>query len=90
MKYYVVINEWNYPTESGRSFIGDYDSKEEAFYVSEEEYNEEYNNFLEVNKGKIYHKTSGRSEDGYILNSSEFKEKNMYFLSRVIEVKMFI
>ena len=23
MEYYIVINEWNYPTESGREFIGD-------------------------------------------------------------------
>jgi hypothetical protein len=90
MKYYLVVNEWNYPDESGRDFVGDYDSKEEAFKASEKEYNREYDIFLEVNKGEIYSEACGESDLGYILNSSKFEEENMYFLSRVIEIETLV
>ena len=25
MKYYIVVNEWKYPTETGREIVGDFD-----------------------------------------------------------------
>ena len=30
MIYYLVLNEWNYPFESGREILGDFDTLEEA------------------------------------------------------------
>jgi len=43
-----------------------------------------------VNKGEIYNEACGRSDLGYILNSSKFEEENMYFLSRVIEIETLV
>lgn len=90
MIYYIVINEWNYPTESGRTLIGDYDTLEEAEEVSKNEYEKEYNNFQEVNKGEIYSEACGKTSEGYMLNSSKYEEENMYFISRIIEIDSFI
>lgn len=90
MKYYIVINEWNYPTEFGRTLRGDYDTLEEAEEVSKNEYEREYNNFLEVNKGEIYSEACGKTCEGYMLNSSKHEEENMYFISRIIEIDSFI
>ena len=90
MKYYIVINEWNYPTESGRTLIGDYDTLEEAEEVSKREYEKEYDNFQEINNWNIYSEACGKTKFGYMLNSSKYEEENMYFISRIIEIKTFI
>lgn len=29
-RYYIVVEEWNYPTESGRELVGDYDTMAQA------------------------------------------------------------
>ena len=81
MKYYIVFNEWNYPTESGREYIGDYDTREEA----------EWENFLKVN-GDIYREASGLYHNndgtvaGYMIHSSQYEEEDMYFRSYIIEI----
>lgn len=91
MKYYIVVNEWNYPTESGREIIGDYDTLEEAKAVAKEQYNNELANFLEVNKGAIYENACGEIVDqhlnfmGFILCSSQYETENMTFQSIIIE-----
>lgn len=90
--YYIVINEWNYPTESGREFIGDFDTLEEAREASKKEYENEYDNFLDVNQ-EVYAEACGEIVDennssiGYMLCSSQYEEENKYFWSRIISVK---
>lgn len=88
MKYYIVMNEWLYPTESGREYIGDYDTLAMASAMAHFQYEKELPNFLEVNQ-EIY--TSGETVDskgecdGYIIYSSQYEEENMFFRSVIIK-----
>lgn len=92
MKYYIVINEWNYPTESGRDLIATYDLYEEALNCIEDEYNKEKQNFIDVNNG-LYKEACGAYQDdsgktiGYMLHSSQYEDEDMYFRSFIIEVE---
>ena len=87
MEYYIVMNEWNYPTTSGRDIVGDYDTCEEAEAVAESEYNEEFSNFLDNVNHNIDNESSGRmfGEDGdcngYALRSTQ---KELFFRSVII------
>jgi len=91
MKYYLVVNEWNYPNESGRDFIGDYDTLIEAAEACFYEYLKEENNFLEANDGEIYEEGCGPIKDkklnctGYVINSSSNESENHFFRSIIIE-----
>lgn len=94
MKYYIVVIEWNYPTESGRDIIDDYDTLEEAREAAKEQYENEFQNFKEVNDGNIYMAACGETVDrhtqectGFVLNSSEYEDENMWFRSRIITVE---
>ena len=92
MKYYIVVNEWNYPTESGRDFVGDYDTREEAEAEVTIQGDKELENFQEVT-GDLYSEASGLFHDahlniwGYALHSSQYESEDFYFVSRIIEVK---
>lgn len=44
-KYYIVVTEWNYPTDSGRDVIGDFDSMDEALVRCFELCDDELDNF---------------------------------------------
>ena len=57
--YYIVFTEWNYPTESGRELIDTYDSLIEAEESVKRVGEQEYNNFLDVNKNSLYKEASG-------------------------------
>jgi len=91
MIYYIVVNEWNYPTESGRDIIGDFDTIEEAEKVAYSQCSQEMENFAVVNHNEFYEQGSGKivGEDGecrgYILNSSPHEELNMTFQSIIIK-----
>ena len=89
MKYYIVVNEWKYPTSSGRVILGDYDDAQEAEYHAKEECELEFDTFQEI-CGDYYRDGSGRLVDaygnceGYVLNSSRYEEENMFFRSSII------
>ena len=91
MTYYIVFNEWNYPTESGREFIGDYDTRLDAEFAAKSECDNEEDNFLEVNNGEIYREACGPTMDedfnctGYVLNSSQDETMNHFFRSIIIK-----
>lgn len=86
MTYYIVFNEWNYPTESGREFVGDFDSRLDAEFAAKSETDKEEDNFFKVNgsvsKGPMV------DEDmnclGYILTPTEHR-LNHFFRSVIIE-----
>lgn len=90
MKYYIVFNEWNYPTESGREYIGDYDTRAEAEIVVTTQGMDEWDNFQEVTGG-LYREASGlfHNEDdsiaGYQIHSSQWEEEDFCFRSVIIE-----
>jgi hypothetical protein len=89
--YYIVVNEWNYETNSGREIIGDYDTREEAEQVAKEEYEKEYDNFLDNTNGEIYRAACGKVVNskgeciGYELVMSEDETLNIHFTTVIIE-----
>lgn len=102
-KYYIVINEWNYPTDSGRRIIGDFNTRDEAAKIAEKEYEKEKENFLKITNGKMYEPACGMVKierldvddnqqvecGGYMLNSSIWEEDNIFFHSIIIERDIF-
>lgn len=85
------MNEWNYPTESGRSIVGDFDDIQDAEYHAKDGCEKEYDNFLENTNREYYREGSGRNVDaymdciGYDLNSSSHEEWNFFFRSVIIK-----
>ena len=92
MEYYIVVNEWNYPTESGRVIIGDVDDALEAEAIAKEEYEKEYNNFLDNVSGDIWNEGCGRLVNeymdcvGYTLRSTDGE---LFFRSTIIKREPF-
>ena len=90
MKYYIVMNEWNYPTESGRDFVGDIDTRAEAARIAEAECDKEFDNFQTVTNG-LYREACGvfNNDDGsiagYALHSSQWENEDFMFRSVIIE-----
>lgn len=90
MKYYIVFNEWNYPTESGREYIGDYDTREEAEIAVTTQGINEWDNFQEVchdlyrEASGLFHNQDG-SVAGYQIHSSQWEEYDFVFRSIIIE-----
>lgn len=88
MQYYILINEWNYPTESGREFIGDFDDIEDAEYHAKDECDRELDNFQNA-CGDYHRDGSGKFYDGscsgYVMNSSQDETANFFFRSVIIK-----
>ena len=90
MTYYLVLIEWNYPFESGYDYIGDFNDVQDAERCAKDEYDREYENFLDVTTGEIYEEASGRMCDaygnceGYILHSSPNENEDFFFRSIII------
>ena len=84
------MNEWNYPTESGRDYVGDYDTREEAILASGAEFNKEMDNFQEVTNG-WYNEACGPFHDdngdvaGFMMHSSQWEQEDFMFRSVIIE-----
>ena len=82
MKYYIIVTEWDYPTESGRDIIDDFNTIEMARRVAKEEVDKECNNFLERNiciKGEII-------KNNEIIGYQVYTKDGRYFRSRIIEI----
>ena len=43
--YYIAVEEWLYPTESGRNIVDDFDTKDEAVAYAKRAAGEEMDNF---------------------------------------------
>ena len=89
MTYYIVVNEWSYPTEFGRELVGDYSTLEDADKAAEREYENERDNFIDVN-GETYEAACGHfrdwnGEEGYMLHSSQYEDEDMFFRSVIIK-----
>lgn len=91
MIYFIVVNEWQYPNNTGREIVNDFDTLEEAEIAAETEYQNELDNFLEVNNGEMYREACGKLIDvnyepiGYVMNSSQHESENMFFRSIIIK-----
>lgn len=91
MKYFIVMNEWNYPNESGREYVGDYDTRQDAMNAAYNEYCDEEFNFLDNTDGDMYREACGQTYDeqfqqsGWEYNSFPNETENFFFRSVIIE-----
>ena len=88
MTYYIVMNEWLYPSESSREYIGDYDTLAIASAMAKFQYEKELHKFLDVNS-EIYTQgecinSKGECE-GYLITSSYYEDESMFFRSVIIK-----
>lgn len=87
MEYYIVMNEWKYPDDSGREFIGDFDSCLDAEYASKSECAKELDSFdAAFGDHEILKGFDSYSEPiGYSLKSSLKEFNEFYFKSSIIK-----
>lgn len=90
MEYFIVMNEWNYPIGSGREFVGDFDTREEAVLAAKTQFDTEIDNFQDVTNG-LYREACGPHHDedgnieGFILHSSQWGTEDFVFRSEIIK-----
>ena len=87
-KYYIVVTEWLYPTESGREVITDFDTKDEAltrcFEVCDDEldlFSRECGDYLAPS-----HYMDDDGSEGVIITVKNGLDE-WFFQAKVIEVK---
>ena len=87
-KYYIVVTEWLYPTESGREVITDFDTKDEAFVrcfeLCDDEldvYSSECGDYLAPEQ---YEDKDGN--EGVVITSKNGLD-DWYFKAKIVEVK---
>ena len=87
-KYYIVMAEWLYPTESGREFFGDFDSKDKALVRCFEICDDEADNYAQV-CGDYFAPEQYEDKDGNegVVITSKNGLDDWYFKAKVIEVK---
>ena len=89
-KYYIVVAEWNYPTETGRETIGDFDSKDEALTRGFELCDSEYDNFYD-NCGDPLPPEECKDEDGNsgVIITPKNGLDDWFYVVRIVEMRNF-
>lgn len=62
--YYIVSEEWLYPTESGRDLVDDFDTYEDALLAAKKKCEEEMYNFLHATGCDPTHPEAFTDRDG--------------------------
>lgn len=88
-KYYIVVTEWRYPTESGRAVITDFDTKDEALVRCFELCDDELDNYGLVCGDYLApeHFKGGDGTEGVIVTSKNGLD-DWYFKAKIVEVKV--
>ena len=81
MEYFIVINEWSYPVESGREIVEDFDNIEPAIYQAKSECAIELETFEKVCNG---HCEVRRMVDNYGNTTGFILRKDDFFFRSVI------
>lgn len=90
--YFIVVEEWNYPCESGRNVLEDFDTMEEAMEYALAKAKEEVSNYNE-NCGDslpiaVMNGNCGNEQSGYIISPKNGTD-NYFYVTKVVEVKKF-
>ena len=83
-KYYIVVTEWLYPTESGRDVITDFDTKEEALVKCFELCDDELDNYAQA--CGIDYLPPEQYKDGVIITAKNGLDE-WFFNAKIVEVK---
>lgn len=88
-KYYIVVTEWLYPTESGREVITDFDTKDEALVRCFELCDDELDGFFHV-CGDYLAPEQYKDKDGNegVVITSMNGLDDWYFKAKIVEVKV--
>lgn len=88
-KYYIVVAEWLYPTESGRDVIADLDTKDEALVSCFELCDDELDKYGlacgDYLASKQYKDKDGN--EGVVITSKNGLDE-WYFKAKIVEVKV--
>ena len=96
-KYYILVTEWKYPTETGREIIGDFGSRDEAIVRAFELCDDECDNFAQATgcdylapDELAWEECEGSTGDvgGVIITPKNCLDE-WFFVARVIEVENF-
>ena len=89
MKYYIVVTEWLYPTESGRDVFYDFDTKEEALSMCAELTRTEKYNFADACKcdpSPANAVTKNGKTVGFLITDKNGNEE-WWYCAKVVEVE---
>ena len=89
-KYYAVFTEWLYPAESGRDFLEEYDSEEDALDAARKECENERQNYETVCGDALppvrYAATANSPAGGYCLTARDGITE-WWFAAKVVPVE---
>lgn len=85
-KYYIVVTEWLYPTESGREAMSDWDSFADALKECEDLVFKEIRNYWEATCCDPTPISLNSTKDGYLITDNKGLE-DWWFQAKIIEVK---
>lgn len=90
--YYLVVEEWNYPTESGRNILDDFDTESDAMDCALKSANFEKQNFVD-NCGDARNieemiQLYDNEYPGYIITPKNCSDP-FFYVTKVIEVNKF-
>lgn len=91
--YYVIVNEWNYPSERLVKLVRYCEDREVAEMCITEEGMNEWDNFkkecgeIDEEDSGLYWGADGKYLEGYQIVTPEDAEKYYYFRSFIIEVE---
>jgi hypothetical protein len=88
-KYYIVVTEWLYPTESGREVIADFDTRDEALVRCFELCDAELDNYSQA-CGDYLAPEQYEDKDGNagVVITSKNGLDDWYFKAKIVEVKV--
>ena len=85
-KYYVVVTEWLYPTESGREAMSDWNTFEEALNECHTLVLDEVYNYSEATNCDPTQISLNSNQNGYLITDSKGLE-DWWFQAKIIEVE---
>ena len=86
MKYFVVVEEWNYPCESGRNIVDDFDTYDEALAKSMDMCENEMDNFCDNIKGDCLNPEEMSGDERGVIITSKMGLDKFYYACRIFEI----
>lgn len=88
LPYYIVVEEWNYPTESGRNILTDFTDEEGAFDLAKDIAEAETRNFFENTAEDplppAQYEPMNGDVGGYLITGKD--DSDMFYCTRVFRV----
>lgn len=83
-KYYIVVEEWNYPCESGRNIVDDFDTYEDALKKCMDMCENEMDNFCHNIGGDCLNPEELGGNDKGVILTSKMGLDDYYYACRIV------